>query len=68
MNCIFWEVERQGRCNRYPPKPVVGPNGLSNWRFAETFPDQWCGEWRPIPEKEGYYAVATPVDSVADEE
>lgn len=46
-SCAWWaEKAREHRpdirrnvCRRFPP---TGPNG----RFAETLPDDWCGEYR----------------------
>ena len=70
LNCLFWEFEpSKGRCKRYPPSVKSGiTNRIDSWDFPETTYEKWCGEWRPFPDKDGYYAVATPVESVADEE
>ena len=70
LNCLFWEFEDDGGvCKRYPPSVKSGPtNRIDMWEFPEVTYDKWCGEWRPFPEKDGYYAVATPVESVADDE
>lgn len=50
--CRFYQEESE--CHRLPPHPIVYSDpreGLTvEWRFAETAPNEWCGEF-----KEGEY-------------
>ena len=66
LNCRFWEfddVRRKGFCHRYPPQVKDDEvNRMNAWGFPEMTYEKWCGEWQPIPKKDGYYAVATPID------
>ena len=70
LNCRFWEFEdRGGKCKRYPPTVRSGPtNRIDMWDFPEVTYDKWCGEWQPFSNKDGYYAVASPIDDIDDEE
>lgn len=53
-NCVFYVKgsESNGVCRRYPPHPIISPEG----EWLDCFPDskdyEWCGEWKPIPAKE----------------
>ena len=65
-------TDGNSRCHRYPPqakdethysKPLMKSLELHLWRFPEVNKEEdWCGEWRPIPEEKSYYATATPID------
>ena len=70
LTCRFWDFEDdEGRCKRYPPSVKSGPtNRIDMWEFPKVVYDDWCGEWQPLPNKDGYYAVASPIDDVDDEE
>ena len=70
QNCCFWEFEdNKGKCKRYPPSVIMGfTNRMDTWGFPEVTYDQWCGEWQPFPNKDRYYAVASPIDDIDDEE
>ena len=70
QNCCFWEFEyNKGRCKRYPPSVKSGPtNRIDMWEFPEVTYDQWCGEWQLFPNIDGYYAGASLIDDIDDEE
>ena len=72
LNCRFWDFDiehREGSCYRFPPSVRSGPtNRIDFWGFPEITYDNWCGEWKPVPNKDEYYAVASPIDGIDDEE
>jgi hypothetical protein len=55
--CRWWEpisdldgVIRDGECRRYAPRPILQPNVTRRRAFyAETLPEDWCGEHEPQP-------------------
>lgn len=68
LTCRFWVQLREGRCRRYPPSVKSGPtNRIDMWVFPEVTHDQWCGEWQPLSNKDGYDAVAAPIDEDEEE-
>lgn len=58
-SCAFWLEQisaadeiRWGQCRRYPPTMIPTTNedtgeAGSDAAHPPTYPDSWCGEWRP---------------------
>lgn len=50
-NCVFWlppediapNMDEEGECRRFPP---VRKNSNGHGEWPETYPDEWCGEFR----------------------
>ena len=60
--CLFWvkggdgELKAHGRCHRFPAvyvgKPVDAAINTRWWRWPNTKPEDWCGEWQPNTRRE----------------
>lgn len=56
-NCRFWhsvtgpdlEDNERGECRRYAPRAGSSAGGDPYVSWAETWGEDWCGEYLPLP-------------------
>jgi hypothetical protein len=70
--CRFWlnwdsEDTNLGECHRFPPRMAVQTSGSEtavnvrpeNGGWPLTYPDEWCGEFQPTPNRPDPSRVAS---------